>query len=236
MKDFLIWDSSTPYAFFSNNCKGEMLQFFKKFEKRGLGTDFPVFFSAFENNISVTPDSVVYIGAGPGSFTGVKTGNSIIVSYLYSKGVENVNLMSSLDILSLFMPYYEDSLYFMVSPFNVKDYFISIFKWDHGKRFYLERDSFKNYANLELLIKRFNYDSIILFSVERLPEHILDLFKANFRNIMFFSPQGDYHYGLIEMIPVLKQVNIKKDPLILNYVTNPADLKGEHSDFYLSLN
>jgi len=207
----------------------------KPFSKGKLSSDFPHFFNKFESSLEISSDTEVYFGAGPGSFTGIKTGASFMASYLYTKGIYKINLISSLDLYSLFIPYYEDSITFVIQPFNVRELFVTIFKWENGKRFYLEKDKFISIQELEILIKRFNYDSIILLSSEEPGTIIKDLFAKHFKQVLYYAACEEFNSRLFQRIPILKTVDIRYEPLIFNYVTAPANIKND-SEFYITMN
>lgn len=235
MKNIFVWDSSSSHLLLLNHYKSEQFQFIKKIEKRSMSSTFPKEFNAFQSLIKINHETEVIVGAGPGSFTGVKTGNAFILSYLYSKNIRKIKLLSSLDLFSLFIPYYEESLSFVIFPFNNREFFISVFKWENGKRYYLERDTFMNIADIDGMLKRFNYDNVILFSVESLPESILDVFRKSFKEILFYSARDDFHFLFLSMLKVVDEIDISKDALKLNYVITPAHLKGDEKSFYIPL-
>jgi len=235
MKEFFFWDTSTHFTLFAHYSKKETTLILKDFERGKLGQKLPDFFKTLEQGIALSVDTPVYMGAGPGSFTGIKTGASIFLSYLYTKGVFNINMISSLDIFSLFVPYYEDMINFILFPFNSAECFLTIYKYENGRRYYLERDKKINFSEIDILLKKFNYDVISLFSVDAIPPEIENVFRKNFSEILFFTPKTELFHSYLPELPVLKKINIARDPLILNYILPPANLKGNGDNFYLTI-
>ncbi len=236
MQHIFIWDSSTSRVFLQTRGPLGQIQIIRKYEKRVFGLEFPQLFAQIEGETGLKSDCEVLLGAGPGSFTGIKTGVSFIGSWLYGKGITKVKLVSSLDLLSLFTPYYEDTIHFVLAPFNVSQIFVTIFKWEKGTRCYLERDKLLTPQALSALMSRMNYDAVIVCALDTLPEYISDLFNKSFRHVLAFDVAGVYNLDMADRIPVLQQVELGRDPLLLNYVSAPANIDGDGRSFYIAMN
>ena len=130
MDNSFFWDSSTQTIFCSS--QGEQVySLVKQVDKKSFMTAFPPLFRSVFHDVTLE-NKKVFIGVGPGSFTGVKSGIAFIGGWLFSKGKKDVNTVSSGDILSCYAPQVAGILA-VVIPFNRREWFVSTYRFNDDK-------------------------------------------------------------------------------------------------------
>ncbi len=234
MRDILFFDTSSDAVLLAYYGKDSVF-IYKNMPKKTLSSDLPLIIENSGVGKLISPETEIFIGAGPGSFTGIKTGVAFISAWLYAKGIRHIKTVSSLDIYSLFIPYQENSLGVVVTPFNSDEGFLSIFKWNFGKRLYIQQDNRLDQDGINKLFTKLNYDraAIVITSDNRGPVDF-SFFKKFFRELVGIRPGGSFMLDFAYSLPVIKKIDIALEPLMLNYVSAPADLNPD-CEIYVSL-
>ena len=235
-QEVLIWDSSAGHALLWWRAGERQARLVKRYEKRCFLTQFPLFLEEIADSLTIGPDTTVYLGAGPGSFTGLKTGIAVLGGFLYARGVTTVRLVSSLDISSLRVPLVEEALHIVARPFNDNTLFLTAFEWRAGMRRPVIAERSVPGAELAAILTPHAARSAVLIADTDLPPVIEEHFSRLFPDLHRAYPDSDIDFDLLPTLPLRSTADLRTDPLLLEYMATPADLQGEHTAYYVSMN
>ncbi len=235
-QEVLVWDSSAGHALLWRRAGKRQASSIERYEKRCFLTRFPLSLAEIADTLALGPDTTVYLGAGPGSFTGLKTGIAVLGGFLYARGVTTVRLVSSLDLCSLRVPLTEGALHIVARPFNDNTLFLSAFEWRDGMRRPVIAERSAPLAELPALFVFPVAKSVVLIADAELPTAVEDQFSRLFPDLRRACPDGDIDLDLLPTLPVRSTADLRSDPLLLEYMATPADLQGEHTAYYVSMN
>ena len=228
MDNSFFWDSSTQTIFCSS--QGEQVySLVKQVDKKSFMTTFPPLFRSVFHDVTLEKKKV-FIGVGPGSFTGVKSGIAFIGGWLFSKGKKDINTVSSGDILSCYAPRIAGILA-VVIPFNRREWFVSTYRFNDDKYVPLKKDMhLKNDNDFEELNNSFLHDRVWFTSSEKesAEEFMQEFGRENDEFIAL--AQKPFRIPIKESI--INTIDIEKSPLFLNYVLQPAGL-SDNTAFYI---
>jgi len=223
-----LWDSSTE-TIFSSFQGSELYSLVQQVDKKSFMSDFPPLFSSVFQDVDIEKEAV-FIGVGPGSFTGIKSGISFIGGWLFAKGKQVVNTVSSTDILSCYIPAVS-GLLLVVVPFNRKEWFVSIYRFEKDEYVTLEKDiHLKTVDDFEQLRQTVAGEELSVSAPDSIKsEQFLQDADLSVCTVVLMS-------GVPFRSPseksVIEQINIETSPLFLNYVLQPAGLSNS-TDFYI---
>ncbi|MCK5808688.1 hypothetical protein KAH37_06870 [bacterium] len=225
MDNSFLWDSSTQTIF----CSLQGLQQYSlihSVDKKSFMTHFPPLFLSVFSDVDME-DKKIFIGVGPGSFTGVKSGIAFIGGWLFSKGKSLINTVSSGDILSCYAPPVSDVLA-VVIPFNRGEWFVSTYRFQNGHYSTIEKDihlkkdeDFKRFTDSISSEKLFVASSDTSYSeqfITKMEGNICK--KIELADVPFRHPAEE---------ALLQTIDIEKSPLFLNYVLQPAGLSNDNN-------
>lgn len=235
-QEVLIWDSSAGHALLWWRAGERRVSLVKRYEKRCFLTQFPLFLEEIADTFTIGPDTAVYLGAGPGSFTGLKTGIAVLGGFLYARGVTTVRLVSSLDLCSLRVSLTDGALHIVARPFNDHTLFLTAFEWHGGMRRSVIAERSVPLAELPALFAFPVAKSVVLIADADLPPAVEDQFSLLFPDLRRVCPDGDIDFDLFPTLPLCSTADLRSDPLLLEYMATPADLQGEHTAYYVSMN
>ncbi len=225
MNNYFLWDSSGDTILCSTNGNTDFSLFHRVEKKMFMKEIPPLFFKVFEQ-YDIT-DTAVYIGAGPGSFTGIKSGVSFVGGWLFSKELYHINLVSSSDILSCYIQPSLDLL-LTLTPFNRNEWFASLYVWNGDYYKSSEKDvHLLSESQLNDFIEKI--DNKTLFCVTQSKEiqtRAKDILHQEY--IRWLLPRSVPYRHPAES-EVIKSIDIRKDPLFLQYILQPANLKDDVS-------
>lgn len=232
MTNLLIFDSSTENIVVAGVNKDRKFLHIRKFERSLMSRELPQFFNEISSDIKFETAPVIFIGSGPGPFTGLKTGVSFFLGYLYSSGFTKVNLVSSFLIHSL-LSKISEKIKLVVISFNKSQYFMALI--DKRNKFVIKDvfikspddpifETFKNYLNSEvLLIQAGCRDDRVL--TEKL--------AGMFCNITVFNEKHSFEPECFFSLTNYSTVDTTTEPFILDHVLQPAGI-DEKCDIYIS--
>lgn len=223
-----LWDSSTETIFSSSQGK-DIYSLVQQVDKKSFMSDFPPLFLSVFKDVDIK-NKPIFIGVGPGSFTGIKSGVSFIGGWLFSKEKQIVNTVSSTDILSCYVPAVS-GLLLVVVPFNRKEWFVSLYRFEKGDYVTLKKDiHLKTAEDFEQFRQKVAGEELSVASPDSIKsEQFLQDAEisagriALMSSIPFRSPSKN---------SIIKQINIETSPLFLNYILQPAGLSNS-TDFYI---
>ncbi len=225
----IIWDCSTSkFLFQADEKKVEV-----EFKKKELSTKLPLLIQELQKKLQITKETEIFAGSGPGSFTSIKTGNGFLISWLYALGVEQINVISSLEIISSFYENFEGLLHFVIQPFNSTDFFVSIYNFKNKKKEFLEQDLKISKEDLLNFVQKFKDLKIVFVSTENKKLQTLQEDVKKLGKEIIFSKEKDCDFSLLKHS---KKINILSEPLIFNYVVSPANLKISTNEVYINYN
>jgi hypothetical protein len=234
--EVLVWDSSGGHALFWWRAGEREVRLVKRYERRCFATEFPRFLDSVADTVTVGPDTTVYLGAGPGSFTGLKSGIAVIGGFLYARGVTTVRLVSSLDLLSLRVPQSEGAVHVVVVPLNDADCFLTAFVWERGVRRTVLPQRSAALRELPTLLAPFGAAPTMLIADRELSPALTALVERELPGIRRSFPGEEFRHELMPTIPVRSVVDLRNEPLMLQYMASPADLQGDHASFNVAMN
>jgi hypothetical protein len=235
-QEVLVWDSSAGHALLWWRAGEQRMRLVKRYEKRCFLTQFPLFLEEIADTLTIGPDTTVYLGAGPGSFTGLKTGIAVLGGFLYARGVTTVRLISSLDIASLRVPWTDGELHIVARLFNENTLFLSAFEWRAGMRHSVIAEHPVSGGELDALLSPYVARNATLIAAPDLPPTVEDMFSLRFSALRRLYPGEELRMALLPTLPLRSVVDLRKEPLLLEYMATPADLQGEHTAYYVSMN
>jgi tRNA A37 threonylcarbamoyladenosine modification protein TsaB len=231
LENILIFDVSSPVVFLGYSNGQEKYFTAKKFEKKQMNSQLPKLLSPLSEKISEILPARIIIGAGPGSFTGIKTGLALFLSLLYTKGIKRVETVSSSRFLRMLYP---DIAQYSITaiPFNKGQYFVSCFDSDGAS---VSEDIFTVNPFVELA------DIIYLQKLKKpalitpLPENedIYDFVRTKTEGSSLFCDSPEFRPEIFSRLQGTKTVKFTEEPLFLNYVNLPADISGG-TDIYIN--
>ncbi len=230
-----LWDSSTSRVLFGFYSGVESIQVCREYPRGSLGSEFPKLFQGIEESLTFEGDVSLILGAGPGSFTAIKTGASFVLSYLYARGVKNVKMVSSLDLFSLFVSPQGEEPVLVAVPFSRNEIFVSLFRNVGGKRDYVERDRLVSERLFEKLLAKLGAEELKVVAPSGLSENFEVILKSSISSFERVDTSGEFFHSYLGDVPVLESLDFSRDPLIFNYLAAPAGIRGDGRDFYITL-
>ncbi len=231
MKNILVFDSSSSNLFISGEVNGAKIEFCRNYEKSKMSVEMPGDMMWLRDVLAGSENIRVVAGAGPGSFTGIKSGLSFFLALVYSLGIKKVETVSSSRLFAVFSKAPSGVSKIVAIPFNKGEYFISVY--DREQNPLMEdvfmRFPFEGFADKANVLN--NLEAVIVSPVDVCEELVSELGR-------FFKIKGIYAGSLVfeqEKMPApgqLKTVDIPSEPMILNYVTHPANIDG-NCDIYV---
>ena len=228
MDNCFLWDSSTE-TIFSSFQGSELYSLVQQVDKKSFMSDFPPLFLSVFKDVDIKKEPI-FIGVGPGSFTGIKSGVSFIGGWLFAKGKQMVNTVSSTDILSCYIPAVS-GLLLLVIPFNRKEWFTSIYRFENDEYVTLEKDiHLKTDDDFEQFRQKVAGEELSVSSPDSIKsEQFLQDADISVCTVVLMS---GVPFRSPSKKSLIKQINIETSPLFLNYVLQPAGL-SDNTDFYI---
>ena len=231
MKNILIFDVSSPVVFLGYSNGEERYFKAKSFEKKQMNSQLPEFLFTLSEKISDIMPARIIVGAGPGSFTGIKTGLALFLSMLYAKGVRQVETVSSSRFIRMLYPDVDQPSITAI-PFNRGQYFVSGFDKE-GKP--LSQDIFTvnpfNELHDILISNKLKSATLIMPVCEN--NDIYDFMKTKTEKTSLFCGTPDFRPEIFMKCQNTSVVKFTEEPLFLNYVNLPADISGG-TDIYIN--
>lgn len=231
MKNILVFDSSSSNLFISGEVNGSKIEFCRNYEKSKMSVEMPGDMMWLRDVLAGSENIRVVAGAGPGSFTGIKSGLSFFLALVYSLGIKKVETVSSSRLFAAFSKAPDGVSKVVAIPFNKGEYFISVY--DCQLKPLIEdvfmRFPFEGLAEKAGIPSR--QEAVLISPVNVCEELVSELGR-------FFEIKGIYAEVLVfeqSRMPgpgLLRTVNIPSEPMILNYVTHPANIDG-NCDIYV---
>ena len=223
MKNILVFDSSSSNLFVSGEINGARIEFCRNYEKSKMSVEMPGDMVWLKDVLAGSENVRVVTGAGPGSFTGIKSGLSFFLALVYSLGIRKVETVSSSRLFAAFSNAPADLLKVVAIPFNKGEYFISVYD---SKMKPLLEDMFMRFP-FEGIADKANVSSGLeaaLISPVNVPGELVaeisKFFKIKgiYTDILLFEQEKMKGLGLF------RTIDISSEPMILNYVTHPANI------------
>ncbi|HNT27965.1 MAG TPA: hypothetical protein PKH10_07290 [bacterium] len=234
----LVWDNSSGEAFFQWCSDDRVVARVERYERRRFLTDFPPVLEQIVATTPVDADTVVYFGAGPGSFTALKTGAAMLGGLLYARGVTRVRLISSLDILSLRTTVPCGAPCVALIPYRGDEVFLSVaVESGTGKRCYPIHPRAVPFAELDAILDRFAGMGGVVIAGGDLPVAVERSLSARSGTLTRRYPSPELSVERLDGVPRLGTVEIGSEPLMLRYMVAPADLPaGDREEYYVASN
>lgn len=224
MDNYLIFDVSSPTILY---CGKTDREFFvqKEFTKGKMNRELPDLITDIKSRLN--KNTKVITGTGPGSFTGLKTGISMFIGMLYSLGITKIYTLSSLKLFSQLCEKETDYI-LTVSPFNRDEFFFSVFD-SSGNCIIPDRHTCTPHSELSEAAANVKNKTIQIVSCEKLENRIMEQVSKIFANPVFspISMNNDFQAD------DLKEIDLTKDLLLLNYVAFPANI-SDSVDIYVN--
>ena len=231
-KNLLVFDASTANVFFGGISGNNLIFKAENFEKSKLGRFLPEIFAETVSQLEISAETRVIIGNGPGAFTGIKTGTAFFLAYIYSRGVTEVETVSSFSFVSALAGFDSADLRIVLIPFNKGEYFAAVMNRENR---ILKSDIFIKppYENISGIFGGFAGKNVDIVSAVRCGDEILPELKKIF-NINKLQFEGfKFDPEKFETMTDMKVVGITKEPYIINHVVMPANL-DRNGSFYVA--
>lgn len=231
MENTLIFDSSSSNVFTFGVINSRNFMSVRNYERSKMSVAMPADFVWLRDLVNGAGSVRTIIGTGPGSFTGIKSGLSFFMALIYSLGIKNVETVSSSRIFLNLHKGDPESFKIVAIPFNKGEYFISVYDKSLDP---VVEDLFTK-SPFESLAQKIEHiagsDAEIISPVE-CPVELSDDLGRFFKIKGMFSDGFMFEDETLEKLGDLKTVDISTEPMILNYVTHPANIDGTH-DLYV---
>ncbi|HSA32967.1 MAG TPA: hypothetical protein P5077_04495 [bacterium] len=234
----LVWDNSSGGSFFQWRSGDRSVARVERYERRRFLTDFPLVLEQLAATTPVDADTAVFFGAGPGSFTALKTGVAMLGGFLYARGVTSVRLLSSLDILSLRTTVPRGAPCVAVIPYRGDEVFLSVVvEGATGERVYPIPPRTVSLAELGAVLDRFAGTGGAVVAGDDLPIAVERALSARSSILPRHYPVSEISLERLDGVPCLGTVEIASEPLMLRYMVAPADLpSGDREEYYVASN
>lgn len=225
MKNILVFDASTTNIFICGAVDGKSFLSIRNYEKSKMSVDMPADFKELGNKFANSDLPRVIIGSGPGSFTGLKTGLSFFLALIYSKGIKKVEKISSSRLMLNLFKGNPETLKAVIIPFNNGEFFLSVY--DKNK-IPLFEDVFLKvpFDNLAQKIQSVAGSDIEIIVPIKCPDDLISVLSRHFNITGIFSDKFMFEPESFDKMQDLQIVDISTEPMILNYVTYPANIEG----------
>lgn len=234
----LVWDNSSGEALLLWRSGDRSVTRAERYERRRFLTDFPLVLEQIADAVLLDADTAVYWGAGPGSFTALKTGAAMLGGFLYARGVTKVRLVSSLDILSLRTIVPPDVPRVAIIPYRGDEVFLSsILENAAGEHRYLIPPRAMPFTELVALLDRFAGGQAFVIAGHDLPVAVEDALSARSGALTRCYPAPEISWDRLDRVPCLGTVDIGSEPLMLRYMVSPAALPADdREEYYVASN
>lgn len=225
MKNTILFDASSSNVYTFGVIEGNKFFNVQSYERLKMSVQLPVDFGWLKDlSLNAGPLKAI-IGKGPGSFTGIKSGLSFFLAFLYSLGVKKVETTSSSRVFLNLFEGDPDTFKIVAIPFNRGEYFISLYD-NSGTALFEDVFTKAPFDNLIDKIQHLTrFDSEIIVPVECSDDIVL--FLSRFSEIKgMFSDRFVFKEEMFDKMEDLQTVDISTEPMILNYVTHPANIEG----------
>jgi len=228
LDNFLIFDVSSSTLFYCGKVQDDNFLVRRNFPKGEMNRKLPEIIKDIRKKIEGR-DITVVVGTGPGSFTGLKTGLAMFLGMLYSVGIKKIRTVSSLRLFFLLSEKTSDYT-ISVSPFNKDEFFFTLIDRD-GKTVVPDRHSSPPYAELAEAAYVLKGSSVNAVSSGKIQENIRTVLTVAFGDLSFHLP------SLCDEITTgdFEELDITVEPLLLNYVAYPANIKDSMNIYVNSI-
>ena len=228
--NFIFFDSSTSRVVFGGCVDGVPFFDMPSLEKSKLSRELPALFSKYSEKLDFSAVSRIFIGIGPGSFTGIKTGVAFFLGFIYSLGFRNVELMSSFALAAALAPESGRSKLVLI-PFNKGEFFAALFDSELRPRIV---DLFLKppYDEINNKFKDFAGTEVDLVSPVECGNEILPDLQKIFRIESCVFDGFALRPGFFSGLPPQKVLDITTEPFLVNHVVAPANLDNS-ANLYL---
>ncbi len=231
----LVFDSAGPEIFLWIRYNEQTRSICERAPRRGFLTHFPERIAALLDDLPLDANSRVYLGIGPGSFTGLKSGAALVGSVLFARGVHRVHTVSSLDIRVIRVLPDKQGVCLALIPFHAEEAFLSLIRHAPTAIETLVAPALVPLSAFASWRRQFADEPDFLVSDEPLPEPIERMLLSLFPRAARRMPAKDLSPAAVASLPVIKTVDLRRDPLYLQYIASPAVLSGEDERYYVSL-
>ncbi|HNW82351.1 MAG TPA: hypothetical protein PKG52_05595 [bacterium] len=227
MENTLVFDSSSLNVFTFGVINDRKFMTICNYEKSKMSVKMPADFVWLRDLLNGAGAVRTVIGTGPGSFTGIKSGLSFFMALIYSFGIKNVETVSSSRIFASLHKGDPELFKIVAIPFNRGEYFVSVYDQELNPVF---EDMFTK-SPFEDLAQKIQHiagsDAEIISPVSGSPELLNDLCRF-FKIKGMFSDRFVFEDETFGKLRDFRTVDISNEPMILNYVTHPANIDGTH--------
>jgi|GEM_PF-1347068 len=226
-----VFDSATPEIFLGYALGDRTDVLCEQAGKRSFLSDFPLRLAAFMKGKPIRPETTVYLGIGPGSFTGLKSGAALVGAFLYARGTTKMKCISSLDLLLARTMPDEGMCCFAAVPFHDDSIFATLSRWSYAGMTVLVPPRVVSVPLLGSFTASLSPrpDIIAAATISPTAEQLL---HSSFPDAEWRAPGKAFHPSTIEALPVLSRVDICCDPLFLGYMAAPGGLERDDRAYY----
>lgn len=202
--------------------------------RRSLLSVLPQRFAAFMEDFLLGSETKAYLGIGPGSFTGLKSGISFVCAFLYARGIFEVRCVSSLDIRAARTTAAFGKTFLTILPFHEEELFAAIVRWENDSMATIIPPTIVPANELGTFVSRSGVAPDLVVADEDLPPAIDRVIADSFPSLPRSAPGKNLANAFLSHIPVLAVVDVRHDPLRLRYLATPAALQGDDTAHYVS--
>lgn len=183
----LLIDSSTNFLLIGIVNNNQILTFYREGRNDHSETLVDYLNKFFiDNNLNIDDVKEVYVGRGPGSYTGLRIAGVVLKVFSFTKDIPLYSF-SSLDLLMCSVK--SEGLYLALTEAKKTSSYYKAFKYD-GKYQILSDEGFKD--NVDLFSEYPNYEHIII-SEELIKDNLKDMF-LNILNNQLFIKESNLDY------------------------------------------
>ncbi len=229
----LVFDSSGDEIFLWVHESGGERVFCEHLPRRSLLTVLPERFAAFLRDTPIGEGTKVYLGVGPGSFTGIKSGVSLVGAFLYARGVFEFRCVSSLNLLVARASVPLGSVCLAVTPFREKELFAAVVRWERPTPITVVPPSVVSVDELGSFVSRITVPPDIVVVNGDLAPEARTVLESVCPSIPRKKPGAHLITTLLFLIPPVAIVDVRRDMLRLRYLVAPAMLPEDDTTQYV---